>query len=171
MSWTAGLLGGLGLISDIAGNVGNIVAQQQMVKNQRKQLEIQQQALEQQVRLTQRGQDINAYLAIQAPQLAYNNARQLGFTHTEAQQLVGGAKVSYGGVEVTPRALTTLPFYNVGANSLSKATGVVAQFKQGTTGFTLPQPKGFANPNYLPNTPVLTAARVQIGHNPGQTEA
>nr|ACF94420.1 small basic protein [Sapovirus Po/OH-LL26/2002/US] len=166
MSWTAGVLGGLGLLSDIAGNVGNIVAQQQMVKNQRKQLEIQQQALNEQVRLAERGQDLSAFLSVRAPQLAYANARSLGYTHAEALQLGGGARVSYGGVSVEPRPLPTMPFYNVGSNSLAKAHSVISQFKQGTTGFTLPQPVGFSNPNYGVK---LTAARVNLGHNPGQS--
>lgn len=166
MSWTAGVLGGLGLLSDIAGNVGNIVAQQQMVRNQRKQLEIQQQALNEQVRLAERGQNLSAYLTVNGPQLAYSNARSLGYTHAEALQMGGGARVSYGGVNVDPRPLPTMPFYNVGQNSLAKSVGVVAQFKQGVTGFTLPQPSGFANPNYGVK---LTAARVNIGNNPGQS--
>lgn len=171
MSWTAGILSGLGLFSDIAGNIGNIVAQQQMVQNQRRQLQIQQHAVDEQIRLTQRAQDLNVYLATQGQQASYLNARQLGFTHAEAQQMVGNARVVYGGVDTNPRALPTLPFYNVGANSLARATATVAQFKQGTTGFTLPQPTGFANPNYRAGTPRLTGARVQLDHNPGSSVA
>nr|ACO60024.1 VP2 [Sapovirus pig/AB23/CAN] len=167
MSWTAGVLGGLGLLSDIAGNIGNIVAQQQMVQNQKRQLQIQQHAVDEQIRLTQRAQDLNAYLATRGNQVNYLSARQLGFTHAEAQQMVGNARVIYGGVDTNPRALPTLPFYNVGSNSLARAHGVVAQFKHGTTGFTLPQPSGFANPNYRGTTPRLTGARVQLDHNPG----
>ncbi|BBA54658.1 minor structural protein [Sapovirus GVII/Ishi-Im1-4] len=166
MSWTAGVLGGLGLLSDIAGNVGNIVTQQQMVKNQRKQLEIQQKALDEQVRLAERGQNLSAFLSVNGPQLAYSNARSLGYTHAEALQLGGGTRVSYGGVNIDPRPLPTMPFYNVGANSLARAHGVVSQFKQGTAGFTLPQPSGFSNPNYGVK---LTTARVNLGHNPGQS--
>lgn len=166
MSWTAGVLGGLGLLSDVAGNIGNIVTQQQMVKNQRKQLEIQQRALDEQVRLAERGQNLSAFLSVNAPQLAYSNARSLGYSHAEALQLTGGTRVSYGGVNVEPRSLPTMPFYNVGNNSLARAYGVVAQFKQGTTGFTLAQPIGFSNPNYGVK---LTSARVNLEHNPGQS--
>ncbi|BBA54656.1 minor structural protein [Sapovirus GVII/Ishi-Im3-1] len=166
MSWTAAALTGLGLFSDIAGNIGNIVAQQQMVKNQRKQLELQQQALTQQVRLAERGQDLTAYLSTHGPALQYSSARALGFNHNEARQMLGGVRVSYGGVDVDPRALPSLPFYNLGANSLAKAQTVVSQFSTGTTGFTRPQPQGFSNPNYQVR---LIGYRQNLGHNPGET--
>lgn len=167
MSWTAGVLNGLGLFSDIVGNIGNVVAQQQMVANQRKQLQIQQKALDEQVRLAEQAQGLSFFLSTEAPNLQYASARRLGFSHNEARQMMGGTRVNYGGVNVDPRQLPTLPFYNSGQNSLARAQGVVAQFKQGTTGFTLPQPKGFSNPNYKP---VLTGARQQLGHNPGESQ-
>nr|AGH15843.1 small basic protein VP2 [Sapovirus swine/WGP3/2009/USA] len=166
MSWTAGALSGLGLLSDIAGNIGNIVAQQQIVKNQKKQLEIQQQALTQQVRLAERAQDLTMFLNTNGPQLQYSAARSLGYNHLEAKQIVGGSRVSYGGVDVEPRPLVTMPFYNAGANSHAKAQMVVSQFKQGTTGFTLPQPQGFSNPNYQAR---LTRFRQNLEHAPGES--
>lgn len=133
MSWTAAALSGLGLFSDIAGNIGNIVAQQQMVKNQRKQLEIQQQALTQQVRLAERAQDLTAFLTTEAPALQYASARALGYNHNEARQMFGNVRVNSGGVDVDPRVLPTLPFYNTGVNSHAKAQSVVSQFREGGT--------------------------------------
>nr|ADG26661.1 small basic protein VP2 [Sapovirus swine/F2-4/CAN/2006] len=168
MSWTAGALSGLGLLSDIAGNIGNIVAQQQIVRNQKKQLEIQQQALTQQVRLAERAQDLTMYLNTNAPQLQYSAARSLGFNHLEAKQMIGGSRVNYGGVDVDPRPLVTMPFYNAGVNSHARAQAVANQFKQGTPGFTLPQPQGFSNPNYQAK---LIGFRQNLGHNPGESAA
>lgn len=166
MSWFAGMLGTAGFLGDLAGQVGNIVAQQQIVKNQREQLRIYQQAINQQLQLEQRAQDLNYELSTTGPQLRYLKARQTGFTHDEALQLSGNHNVIYGGVSVDPRPLQSLPYYNQGNQLRMQATAIASSFRVGTPGFTKPQPTGFANPNYQP---VLTGFRQNLDFNPGSS--
>ncbi|BBA54664.1 minor structural protein [Sapovirus GX/HgTa2] len=148
MSWFAGMLGAAGFLGDLAGQVGNIVAQQQIVRNQREQLKIYQQAVTRQLQLEQRAQDLNYELSTRGPQLRYANARQVGFTHDEAMQLHSNHNVIYGGVSVDPRPLQSLPYYNQGNQLRMQAMTLASSFRTGTPGFTKPAPTGFSNPNY-----------------------
>lgn len=148
MSWFAGMLGTAGFLGDLAGQVGNIVAQQQIVRNQREQLRIYQEAVGRQLQLEQRAQDLNFELSTRGAQLRYVNARQIGYTHDEALQLNGNHNVIYGGVSVDPRPLQSLPFYNQGNQLRMQATTIASSFRTGTPGFTKPSPTGFSNPNY-----------------------
>ncbi|BBA54666.2 minor structural protein [Sapovirus GX/HgTa3-2] len=166
MSWFSGMLGTAGFLADLAGQIGNVVAQQQIVSNQREQLRIYQQAVGKQLELEQRAQDLNYDLSARGPLLRYTNARQAGFTHDEALQLGTNHNVIYGGVSVDPRPLQSLPYYNQGSQLRQQATTVASSFRVGTPGFTKPQPAGFANPNYQP---MLIGFRQNLDFNPGSS--
>lgn len=167
MSWFAGALGTAGLLGDIAGTIGNIVAQQQVVANQRRQLEIYQQAVDKNLKLQDKMLEMNYELATSGPSLQYSAARKMGFNHLEATQMLGAHRVTYGGVDVEPRALTTLPYYMQNQQLQGQARSVVSQFTQGTPGFTKPAPSGFSNPNYNVR---LTGFRQDIQHQPGESK-
>nr|AGH15839.2 small basic protein VP2 [Sapovirus swine/WG214C/2009/USA] len=168
MSWFAGALGTAGLLGDIANTIGNIVAQQQVVANQRRQLELYQQAIDKNLKLQDKMLEMNYELATFGPSLQYSSARKLGFNHIEATQMLGSHRVTYGGVDVEPRALTSLPYYMQNPQLQGQAHSVVSQFVQGAPGFTKPAPAGFSNPNYGVK---LTAYRQNIQHQPGDSNA
>lgn len=168
MSWFNSMLGVGGFLGDLAAGIGNVVSQQQLVHLQRKQLDLYQQAVNRELDLKDKNLQMNYEISTNGPVLQYQAARSLGYNHVEALQLTGGAKVSYGGVDVGPRPLTTLPYYNHGTNLLQQSRSVAADFRQGHAGFTGPAPTGFGNPNY---TPKLIGYRQNIGHNPGESVA
>ncbi|BBA54644.1 minor structural protein [Sapovirus GVI/HgOg2-4] len=166
MSWFSGALGTAGFLGDLAGTIGNIVAQQQMVRNQAKQLEIYQQAVNKSLDLQQRGQDVSVFLSTQAPVLQYGSARALGLTHQEAQKVVSGHRILVGGVDVDPRSLPTLPFFIQPTNHQVSGRAASAKFITGTPGATKPAPSGFSNPNYGVR---LTSYRQDLDHFAGES--
>ncbi|AAY40313.1 small basic protein [Sapovirus Po/OH-JJ681/2000/US] len=168
MSWFSGALGTAGFFGDLAGTIGNIVAQQQMVRNQAKQLEIYQQAVNKSLDLQQRAQDVSVYLSTQAPVLQYGSARALGLTHQEAQKVVSGHRILVGGVDVEPRQLPTLPFFIQPTGHQGAGHATSARFLTGTPGATEPAPPGFSNPNYGVK---LTSYRQQLDHSVGESNA
>lgn len=167
MSWFSGALGTAGFLGDLAGTIGNIVAQQQMVRNQARQLEIYQGAVNESLKLQQRAQDVSVYLSTQAPVLQYGSARSLGLTHQEAQKVVSGHRVLVGGVDVDPRQLPSLPFFIQPTTHQSNGYATAARFAMGTPGATKPAPSGFPNPNYGVK---LTSYRQNLGHNVGESQ-
>lgn len=166
MSWFNNMLGVGGFLGDLAGAIGNVVSQQQLVGLQRKQLELYQHAVDKELQLKDQSLHMSYELSTRGPALQYQSARELGFNHTEAMQMTGGARVSYGGVEVGPRTLPSLPFYNQGTNLLAQSRSIAAGFHQGLTGYTGPQPTGFGNPNYQPR---LIGYRQNLDHHPGES--
>ncbi|BBK20257.1 structural protein [Sapovirus GVI] len=166
MSWFAGALGTAGFLGDLAGTIGNIVSQQQIVRNQAKQLEIYQHAVNKSLELQQRGQDVSAYLSTNAPSLQYMSARSSGLSHQEAQKVLGGHRILVGGVDVDPRPMATLPFFIQPTAHFDKAQRTTGVFRTGSAGHTLPQPRGFSNPNY---NVTLTSYRQNLTHQPGES--
>lgn len=166
MSWFAGALGTAGVLSDIAGAIGNVVTQQQVVRNQAKQLELYQQAIDKNLKLQHDIIDANVMLATEGPTLQYNAARKVGYNHFEALALTGTHRISYGGVNVEPRALPSMPFYNQGTNLRTAAFAAANSFKTGTAGATRPAPAGFSNPSY---GVVLKNYTQMLDHNPGSS--
>lgn len=168
MSWFSGALGTAGFLGDLAGTIGNIVAQQQMVRNQRRQLDIYQKAVDKSLELQQRGQDLSAFLSTTSPSLQYMSARSTGLTHQEAQKVLGGQRILVGGVDVDPRPMSGLPFFIQPTSHQTTGYATAARFAAGTPGATRPQPVGFSNPNY---TPRLIGFRQNLDHNPGDSLA
>uniref|UniRef100_A0AAU7E3N8 Minor structural protein n=1 Tax=Mops bat calicivirus TaxID=3141891 RepID=A0AAU7E3N8_9CALI len=100
-SWTQGVLASVGLATDLATNIGSLVINAQNADTNRKLAAAQMDAIQRNLELQKRAQDIELTLA--NPTWRYNKAIEAGYDMTSAMQFAGrtAPRIS-GGVHLGP---------------------------------------------------------------------